>query len=112
MQAKHSAALEGSAASPIPGTDENQNHHKVVSGYVNSLFFAGIKLFWVLLFFFNVPKASTKGQLFSKGINFNFFGRFEGTKIPFRNELAFTKAYKSICKSFKKRYHQNMALIE
>merc|ERR1712129_663568 len=33
LQAKHSAALEGSAASPIPGTDENQNHHKVVSGY-------------------------------------------------------------------------------
>ena len=67
MQAKHAAALEGSAASPIPGTDENQNHHKVVSGYVNSLFFAGIKLFGVLLFFFNVPKASTKGQLISKG---------------------------------------------
>ena len=54
LQAKHAAAVEGSAASPIPGTDENQNHHKVVSGYVNSLFFAGIKLFWVLLFFYNV----------------------------------------------------------
>ena len=67
LQAKHAAAVEGSAASPIPGTDENQNHHKVVSGYVNSLFFAGIKLFWVLLFFYNVPKASTKGQSISKG---------------------------------------------
>ena len=69
LQAKHAAAVEGSAASPIPGTDENQNHHKVVSGYVNSSFFAGIKLFWILLFFYNanVPKASTKGQLISKG---------------------------------------------
>ena len=66
MQAKHAAAVEGSAASPIPGTDENQNHHKVVSGYANSLFFAGIKLFWVLLFLFKIPKATTIGHLISK----------------------------------------------
>ena len=85
MQAKHAAAVEGSAASPIPGTDENQNHHKVVSGYVNSLFFAGTKLFWVLLFFFNVPKASTKSQLISKG-NLGVF--------------KFTKKNKTFCKDF------------
>ena len=76
MQAKHAAAVEGSAASPIPGTDENQNHHKVVSGYVNSLFFTSMKLFGVLLFFFNVPKVCTKGQLFLKGN----LGIFKSTK--------------------------------